>query len=430
MKGSRPARGPGKAGKQALALAAAVLLIMAWSTVRAGGTPPGKTAGQAPAVSDHAGADGASSLNAFCLNLYSCLKTREGNLFFSPWSIASSLAPAYEGARGKTRTGMSRALGFPAKPEDFSSSFSGLTRALSSLDHAQGLDLKDARSLWVDEGYGLRKAYLGEVKSSLGASLFKADFRHDPEGSRARINAWVKEATAGMIEELLEKGMVSSGTGLVIADGLYFSGLWRAPFDPKNTHGQIFHKDDGGEVSVPMMDMVGRFRTLTRPGVRMIELPYGEGGVSMVILLPEEVRGLRKLEEKLDPRVLGSFLDALASAREGEVALRLPRFNLSSSFELGKALSSMGMRQAFAPGADFSGMTGVRGLFISLLVHKARVEVDEKGTRASAATGVVMTKAVRVPTVFSADHSFLFLIRERGTGAILFMGRLADPSRG
>jgi serpin B len=400
-----------------------LILTMAGVSNALAGYPPGQGSAESGTVS----APKASGLNAFSLELYSGLSSREGNLFFSPWSVLSSLALAYEGSGGKTRKDMARTLCFPLEGSSFRSSFSSLNQALSPLGQAEGLKVKDARSLWIDASYGFKKAYLSRAKRSLGASLHSADFRHDPERARARINAWVKGSTGGMIQELLEKGMTGPGTNLVIADALYFSGLWSLPFDEKETQDGVFHKAGGADVTVPMMHQQGRFRTLSPPGVSMIELPYGKDRVSMVILLPEKAGGLKELEKGLQLQNLDRWLNGLARAEAHEVVLALPRFSMACSLDLGDTLSAMGMGRVFTPEADFSGMTGGKGLFISLVIHKARVEVNEKGTEAAAATGVVMTKGIRVSSIFAADHPFVFLIRDQATGGILFMGRVVDP---
>jgi serpin B len=406
-----------------------VLLAALLAAVVLGGPAavPAASAPAAPAREAALEKEAAQGLNSFGLELYARLRSREGNLFFSPWSVSSALAVAYEGARGSTRKGMATALRFPLGQGSFRESFHRLQGTAGRMDSEHGLTVKAARSLWTGDPRSFTKDYLDQAAGHLSASLFTADFARDPEEARRRINAWVRAETGGLIEALFEKGALTAGTKIVIADALYFSGLWSLPFDPRQTWKEPFHREGRPDVSVPMMHRQGSYRVRDLKGLSMIELPCGKGEVSMIVLLPDRGSRLKAVEERLSPKTLASWTDGLMASEHGEVALTLPRFSVSFGGELTAELLAMGMGSAFSPDADFSGMTGRKGLFISTVAHKARIEVDEKGARAAAAGGVAMSKGVRESRMFIVDRPFVYLVRENRSGAILFMGRVMEP---
>jgi serpin B len=216
-------------------------------------------------------------------------------------------------------------------------------------------------------------------------------------------------------------------TRLVLTNAIYFKGKWASQFKPERTQDAPFTLLDGQKVNVPMMSQTGKFSYMETDTTQVLELPYVNDELSMVILLPKKIDGVSELERELARDNLAGWLDRL---RKCEVRVFLPRFKMTSEFELAGVLSSMGMPDAFCSKADFSGMTGNRDFFISAVVHKAYVEVNEEGTEAAAATGVVMklTSVAPPPPIFRADHPFVFLIRDNQSGSILFMGRLANPA--
>ena len=407
--------------------------------------------------------------NAFALDLYAKLKAEEGNLFFSPFSISTALAMTYAGARGNTEWGMERVLRFPTDPVMWSfrepatgsirngvtherwsqprlhAAFKKLVDDLNARQKKGGYELTVANALWGQKGYPWLAEFLEVTRENYSAGLREVDFARMTEEARKTINAWVEKETKKKIKDLIPKGVLNEMTRLVLTNAIYFKGNWAAQFDNEATHDAEF--DLGGPktriqlVRVPMMSRKGDYRYLDTRNLKMseprayalmgafqaLELPYVKDELSMLVLLPAERDGLAALEKSLTVERLDALLSAM---REREVQVYLPKFKLTYKVALSETLKAMGMADAFSlPPADFSGMDGRKDLFISAVLHKAFVDVNEKGTEAAAATGVVVgiTSVRPRPVVFRADHPFLFLIRDNRSGSILFMGRLVKP---
>ena len=367
----------------------------------------------------------------FALDLYGRLsRMAEGeNLFLSPWSISASLGMTCGGARGNTAAQMRQVLHFELERERLHPAFGGLTAGLKPSGEDAGYELHVANALWGQEGVPFRDEYLDLVSKNYGAGLRQLNFAGNPDGSRRTINAWVEEQTRDKIKELLHRPDVTPLTVLVLTNAIYFKGDWASQFDKDRTAPAPFHCAAGKKVNVPMMFQKGKFRYRDAGDVQVLEMPYAGEELSMVLLLPKDVNGLPALERSLSPRKLSEWTRAL---HEREVHVYVPTFKATSRFELGDVLQEMGMTDAFTGGkADFSGMSPSareEGWYMSKVIHKAFVDVNEEGTEAAAATAVVVERmAVSVPTVFLADHPFLFLIRDVRTDSILFMGRLATP---
>ncbi len=370
---------------------------------------------------------------AFAFALYRRLVEQEGgkNLFYSPYSISLALAMTYAGARGETEEQMAEALRFKLPQEDLHPAFNALDQELAQRgEGAEGKDqegfrLNIANAIWGQEDYEFLSTFLDVLAENYGAGLRVLDFATAPEESRVAINDWVSEQTEGKIEDLIPQGLISSLTRLVLTNAIYFNAAWADPFEEESTEEGAFRLLDGSEVSVPMMRQTESFGYAEGGDYQAIELPYDGHELSMVIVLPEEGE-LEAFEDSLD----AERLDAILKARERrQVALTMPKFEFEAQFSLAQTLAALGMPQAFTPDADFSGMTGARDLFISEVVHKAFVSVDEAGTEAAAATAVVMVESAmpEEPVEMTVDHPFLFLIRDIESGAILFVGRVVDP---
>jgi len=366
---------------------------------------------------------------AFALDLYHQLKSQPGNLFFSPYSISTALAMTYAGARGDTEKQMGRVLHFDMSQERVHSAFGELQRQLGEAGKQEGIELNIANALWGQEGHPFLPGFLNSARGQYRANVNQVDFKTGAEAARGEINRWVEQQTKDKIKDLLPPGSLSPATRLVLANAIYFKGLWAKPYAKTETSTQPFHLSSSQEVQVPLMHHFDEVRYTGNAEFQSIELPYKGGELSMVILLPRQVDACDALENRLSPAFLSKSLDQM---RRQKVEIFLPRFKLESSFELNSALAKMGMPEAFGPQADFSGMDGTRDLFISDVFHKAWGEVNEEGTEAAAATGVAMAlTAVRKPPppppVFRADHPFVFFIRDTRSGSILFLGRLAEP---
>jgi serpin B len=365
---------------------------------------------------------------SFALDLFAklkedpALKKAGGNLFFSPFSLSTALAMTWAGARGETEKQMAQVLHFTLPQGREHPAFARWQKEIHAIGN-KVKPLSTANALWVQEGFKLLDAYVDLIGKHYGGGLSNLDFRGALEAARKTINAWVEEKTKGKISELIKPGDMDAATDLVLTNAIHFKSKWTYLFDAGHTKMRPFKISPDREVQVPMMSQVGLFGYAEREGLKILRLPYAEGRLSMVLLLPEDRGGLEALEQSLSVEKIKGCMESLG---EQQLTVQIPRFKMTSRFSLERTLNAMGMPDAFSPGqADFSGMTGSKGLFISRVIHEAVVEVNEEGTESAAATGVVMKRG---GPVFRADHPFLFLIRDDRTGGLLFMGRLVKPA--
>ncbi|GIW90052.1 MAG: serine/threonine protein kinase [Pirellulaceae bacterium] len=374
----------------------------------------------------------------FALRLYRELRKDEAaSLFFSPASLTTAFAMAAGGARGKTQRELADGLGlpwttdrthlalawfqqqvFPAPGQDQSDA----ARAAIPDDY----QLRMANRLYGQKGFSIRDTFIALTRDYYKAEISLVDFLQP--GVADQINQWVEHQTAGKIKNLVSDDMFNDRTRLVLVNAIYFYGRWSEPFVAGATRDSPFYRAGGGEVIVPLMHHSATFGYSQQDGVQILEMPYGKSkSVSMVVLLPEKRDGLEELEARLDAATLGKWLDQLRPRR---VEVFFPKFRLETRVMLAEPLKALGIRQAFdAQTADFGGITDQERLFVSTAVHQAFLDVNEQGTEAAAATGIVfeVTAAPVDKTTFRADHPFVFLIRHRPTGAILFLGRYMGP---
>jgi serpin B len=347
---------------------------------------------------------------------------------------------AFAGARGETAVQMSEALRLGSSGESLHKGFGETIHRLNTSGGAD-YEMSVANSIWSQDDASLQAPFLDLVTRHYGGTMNVVDFSTDTEAARVTINRWVDEKTRQRIQELIAPGVLSVDTRLVLVNAVYFKGMWLLPFSKMATCDETFFLERGDKVQVPLMHQQEEFRYLKADGYQAVDLKYRGGDLSMLVILPDKKDGLRDLEERLSAEMLDDFV---ANARAREVRLFLPRFKMTwGAFELGSYLGALGMPLAFARfRADFSGINGyepphVKSLFISAVLHKAFVEVNEEGTEAAAATAVAMAECAEAPPlaelppipIFRADHPFLFAIRDRESGAILFIGRVADPTR-
>jgi serpin B len=361
---------------------------------------------------------------AFALSLYARLREREGNLFFSPYSISTALAMTWSGARDTTEQEMARALRFVLPQDRIHPVFGALQQSLQRGADLGGYRLNIANRLWGQQGYPWLESFLSLTRTQYQAELAPLDFAGNPETCRHTINAWVVEKTAGKIAELLPPGVLDETTRLVLTNAIYFKGQWESRFEPSQTQNRAFTLVSGQTIQVPTMQQEGEFGLGETTAASILVLPYSGLDLSMVFLLPHETNGLAALEAQITPTNLTTWLGAVYKTT---VIVSLPRFRTTSEFALKPTLAEMGMPSAFDPDtAVLSGMDGRRDLFITAVVHKGYVEVNEEGTEAAAATGVLVGTTSAGPS-FTADHPFVFFIRDSLTGSILFLGRIEDP---
>jgi len=378
--------------------------------------------------------------NEFAFDLYSKLRDKEGNLFLSPYSISTALALAYCGARGETESQMATTLHLPTAPGEttalkdtlaqmrFHSAFGKIIKDLNERGEKGGYQLNVANALWGQKGYGFLEEYLEQIETNYRGKLNEVDFIRAGETARRTINKWVEKKTNNKIKNLIPKGVLDSMTRLVLTNAIYFKGNWARQFKKDKTKDAPFTLVDGEKVDAAMMNQTAEFGYMETGSFQGLELPYVDDELSMIIMLPKEIDGLDKFEKTLTVENLSKWMSKF---RKREVVVSVPKFKMTSQFGLASVLKSMGMTDAFSSNANFSGINGKRDLFISAVIHKAYVDVNEEGTEAAAATGVVMKLTsigpARTP-VFKADHPFLFLIRDNHSGSILFIGRVMNPN--
>jgi serpin B len=402
------------------------------------GTPPGEIVQSAkprvtsPAVPQANLAELVAGNSTFAFELYQQVRNQPGNVFYSPYSISLALAMTYAGARGETEQQMADTLRFTLPQERLHAACNALDLELASRGEGaagadgEGFRLNIVNRLWGQVGYVFLTEFLDVLAENYGAGLCLLDFANEPEPSRLEINDWVSDQTEGRIEDLIPPNAISSLTRLVLTNAIYFNAAWDAPFDEDLTEDGPFYLLDGGTVSVPMMRQEETFGYAAGDGYQAVELPYDGNELSMVILLPDAGR-FEEFESALDWAPVSGFVALLARQR---VDLSIPRFTFEWSTSLKDVLSAMGMPLAFGGAADFSGMDGTLQLFIGDVLHKAFVAVNEEGTEAAAATAVIMELTAVPPAalVVTVDRPFVFLIRDIETGAILFVGRVVNPS--
>ena len=381
----------------------------------------------------------ASDNGNFAFDLYSALSDGEDNLFFSPFSISQVLAMAYAGARGETERQMAETLRYGLPQNKLHPAFNALDCTLRSRgedpSRSTGPDEEDtsfrlniANAVWGQEGFEFQGEFLDILAENYGGEMRPLNFVAEPEESRTTINDWVAKETEDKIKNLFPQGTINSQNRLVLTNAIYFNATWLWPFNPGDTIERSFRLLDGSEMEVPMMTESNHriFSYAQGGGFQAVEIPYYTNETSMIALLPDEGK-FEGFENSLSAGILDQVLKELEIRN---ITLTMPRFEYESAFALEETLAKMGMPDAFSGAADFSGITGARDLWISSVVHKAFVSLDEKGTEAAAATGVVMPTSGpgEEPIMVTLDRPFIFLIQDRPTGAILFLGRVMDPS--
>lgn len=372
------------------------------------------------------------SNNAFGVGLYGHLRSQPGNLFFSPESISTAFAMTYAGARGQTAAEIKSVFHFTLPPDRLHPAMGTLLNAMNAPN--ANYELRVADALWAQQDLGFLPSFSQLMQTDYGAAFHRVDFRTSAGTVRGAINQWVEQQTNDRIQNLIGPGVLTPSTRLVLTNAIYFKGSWQDPFQATATQDEDFHLSATQTGKTPMMHRTGGYLYYDGGTFQELQLPYAGDNLAMVVLLPKQTTGLAALEQQFTAADAYDWLENLQPARK--VILTLPRFRMTEQFELSATLAAMGMPQAFSAAADFSGMTGKTNLSISAAIHKAFIDVNEKGTEAAAATSTVMTAtAMRMstpeppPIVFRADHPFLFLIRDTQTGAILFIGRVADPTK-
>jgi len=377
--------------------------------------------------------------NEFALNLYSQIKNlsevknSEGNMFFSPYSISTALAMTYTGARGNTAAEMATVLNLPElsgknlyTPNQIAAAFGNLQKQLQADKETSGYQLNVANALWGQKGYPFLPGFIDINKKYFESGLTELDFAKSEE-ARKTINTWVEEKTNDKIKDLIPAGALDSLTRLVLTNAIYFKGDWSIKFKEENTKESDFHITEQKTAKVQMMYQKENFEYANLDNMQLLQMHYKGDELSMLIILPKTIGDMEAIESNLNLETLQSNLKQM---RKREVDVYLPKFKMTTgTLDITSILAKMGMKDAFSNAADFSGMSERKDLYISSVVHKAFVEVNEEGTEAAAATGVVMKLlSISEPIVFRADRPFIFMIRDNATQSILFIGRVCNPT--
>jgi len=378
----------------------------------------------------------AKATNKFALDLHKSLANRDqfanDNLFYSPTSLLIALAMTCYGARGNTAVEIKKVLHVASVSSlDLNKNMKKFIDTLNGASDENN-KLLTANRLFVQKSFEILEAFKEGTREFYDSELALVDYITNAEKVTEEINHWVEQKTNDKIKDLIPPGMLSSDTRLILVNAIYFKGLWLEQFKKEKTVSKSFFVSQNEEIKVEMMHQEADFKYFESEDLacQVLEMPYIGQKMSMVIYLPKEINGLVELEEVISYETLQNSL-SLLNASMDEVEVFLPKFKLSQQFDLNDVLSKMGAEEMFIAGrADLSGITA-EPLFVSKVVHKAFVEVNEEGTEAAAATGIGMN-AFSMPLpkpVFKADHPFLFLIRHNDSGAILFLGRLVRPTQ-
>ena len=371
--------------------------------------------------------DVANANNKFAFDLYSKLDESESeNLFYSPYSISAALAMTYEGAKGQTADEMKSVFHFP-ESNILRPNFAAIYNDIN--EGVKDYELRTGNALWVQQDFPFLSDYTSRIEKYYGGKAANVDFVKETEKSRQTINSFIAEQTNNKIKDLIPSGLLNAMTRLVLTNAIYFKGTWQWEFDTTDTRDEDFKVTPDNIVKVPMMSMEpdkARFSYADTGDLQILDLPYKGDKISMIVLLP--TKDLTSIESTLTAEKLNEYKSKMEETKLNSISF--PKFEFDTKYFMNDTLSALGMPTAFSENADFSGMTGKKDLFIDFVIHQAYVKVNEKGTEAAAATAVGMKLTGAMPrNIFRADHPFIFIIQEKETGNILFLGRVVDPTK-
>jgi len=366
--------------------------------------------------------------NEFAFDLYSELgKSESGNIFYSPYSISAALAMTYEGAKDQTAKEMKSVFHFPESNilrPNFAAIYNDINKENDKYE------LKTGNALWVQKDYPFLEDYMSRAERYYGGKAVNVDFVNETEKTRQTINSFIEAQTKNKIKDLIPAGFLNPLTRLVLTNAIYFKGTWTWQFDESKTQEQDFKITSDNVVQTPMMRMnpeKTRFNYAQLDDLQILELPYKGAKISMLILLPKD--NLKSIEKNLTLEKLNEYKSEMEETKLDSIMI--PKFEFDTKYFMKETLADLGMPTAFIEAADFSGMTGMRDLFIDFVIHQAYVKVDEEGTEAAAATavGMKLTAMPEQTNDFIADHPFVFMIQDKTNDNILFLGRVVDPTK-
>ena len=367
----------------------------------------------------------AAANNGFAVDFYREVSAKDGNMFFSPASMFVAFSALYEGARGNTADQMRQVFGFEP---DLQARYNATAHLMSSVNRDDpNATLEMANALWPAVWFSPYDSYVDAVRGVYLADVERVDFVDDGDsGGVNKINAWASENTNGRIPEVLKQSDVDSGTALVITNSIYFKGAWKTPFLEADTYEGNFWMAPSEIVRTDFMHKRAPFQHASLDGIKIIKMPYGGDRLSMLVILPNGV-GLDILDGAVSIEQIDRWRQSLLW---GDVIVKMPKFVMETSYNLPAYLKGLGMTDAFSSSlADLSGIASTQGgnLYVSNAYHSAYVGVNETGTEAAAVT-VIMDSTVSEAARFTANSPFIFIIQDDESGAILFMGRLSDPT--
>jgi len=384
------------------------------------------------------------SNNRFCLDLYQQVKGDYENVIISPFSISNAFAMVYIGSEGETKSQISKVLNFEDNFDTFIKDFSNLQKELDTSQSSDTCALNIANSSWIQKGYGILESYILSLKEYFDSQINFINFL-DSEKAAKEINSWVAKKTNNKIEEIIKPDILNDLTTLILCNAIWFKGSWINEFREKDTVEELFNQSRELSLIVNMMKNQKDYRYKEFEGFKMLEMPYKKGYVlngagnsqpsfSMIVFLPDEDSSLEEFEETLDFEKMKDRTESLMRTPMVPVEVKIPKFRVENSYDLNDPLRNMGMVKPFTADADFSKITGNKDLFISDVIHKTYIEVDENGTEAAAVTAIIMSRgAMPMPDdkveKFHADRPFMYLIRENKTGTILFLGKVTNPAK-
>lgn len=373
--------------------------------------------------------------SAFALSFFNEIRAGNENIIFSPLSLSLALSMTMAGAEDSTETSMMEALQFTLPEQDVHPAFNAVLLAIEASENktsqeseGTNFQLNIANSIWGQAGYDFKEEFLNTLATNYGAGIYNVDYKNNPENARKAINGWVAEETEDKIQDLIPQGAIDSLTRLVLANAIYFNGSWRFPFNENATEKAPFSLLDGSQVTVDMMSLTGEnLHYFQCENFQAVQLPYLSSDFVMTLFVPDS-GAYQEFEEDLNLATINEILLAMSFVR---VDLRMPKFDFESTIDTKAALKALGMSEAFdMEAADFSGISEPKELYITDVLHKATITVDEEGTESAAATAVIIgmkSAPSEEPISLVIDRPFLFFIQHIPTKTILFMGRVTQP---
>jgi serpin B len=372
--------------------------------------------------------------NRFAWSLYETLEGKPGNLFVSPASISGAFGLLYPGAAGETATQMAAVFGFDGLPAE---AFAGTQNTLNGavVADTDKTKLTVANAVWLREGSTLQAPYRNAVEGIMKAKVALVDFTK-PAAAAGLINSWVEDHTNDKIHDLIPPSAIRPGlTELILTNAVWFKADWNSPFKAEATQDGTFYAPTGEITAKLMSQTLKKARYLSRDGYGALDLDYAGDDYALTVILPDAQDGLPGVAAAMTPDSFTALLSDMDNAETKRVHLVLPKVSIEADYELNDAMIALGMGDAFTGAADFSGLiegAGPGDLFISKVLHKTFLDIDEKGTEAAAATAIMMERTAifipdEEPVEFRADHPFLIALRHKPTGTVMFIGRIEAP---